>query len=423
MSRRTAAWFAWSLWTLCIAFAAFAVLLAINVPPGPTKNNSNWGVVIAVSLLTYPTIGAFIASRRPENPIGWILCGVGLRFVVEGFALVYVGYALPVQPASLPGEKLAFWVAGWFDFPIVFLALVLMILLFPDGRLPSRSWRAVPWVAAGGSVLWTFMYVTARNSPMNWFFGLSPSHKPFVAGNAIRTFFEALGTLSGLALLGIGIASVISLILRWDNARGDDRQQIKWFTYAAAVLIGVPLLVAPFVGMVAESMGGSWEVGLARPILAGLLGIPVAVGIAILKYRLYDIDIIINRTLVYGSLTLTLALVYFGGVTATQALFRTLASQQELPQLVVVASTLVIAALFTPMRRRIQSLIDRSFYRSKYDARKTLEEFSTTLRNETNLEALNEELVGVVRVTMQPAHVSLWLRPRSDAGLGRKSHG
>jgi hypothetical protein len=174
MSRRTAAWFAWSLWTLCIAFAAFAVLLAINVPPGPTKNNSNWGVVIAVSLLTYPTIGAFIASRRPENPIGWILCGVGLRFVVEGFALVYVGYALPGQPALPPGEKLAFWVAGWFDFPIVFLALVLMILLFPDGRLPSRSWRAVPWVAAGGSVLWTFMYVTARNSPMNWFFGLSP---------------------------------------------------------------------------------------------------------------------------------------------------------------------------------------------------------------------------------------------------------
>ena len=252
---------------------------------------------------------------------------------------------------------------------------------------------------------------------------VAQSHKPFVAGNALRTFFEALGTLSGLALLGIGIASVISLILRWDNARGDERQQIKWFTYAAAVLIGVPLLVAPFVGMVAESMGGSWEVGLARPILAGLLGIPAAVGIAILKYRLYDIDVVINRTLVYGSLTLTLALVYFGGVTATQALFRTLASQQELPQLVVVASTLVIAALFTPMRRRIQSLIDRSFYRSKYDARKTLEEFSTTLRNETNLEALNEELVGVVRVTMQPAHVSLWLRPRSDAGLGRKSHG
>jgi hypothetical protein len=238
--RRAAAWLAWSLWTLCIAFAASAMLLAINVPPGPTKNNSNWGVAIAVSLLTYPTIGAFVASRRPENPIGWILCGVGLRFVIEGFALVYVGYALSVQPASLPGGKIVFWVAGWFDFPIVFLALVLVILLFPDGRLPSRSWRAVPWAAAGGSVLWILMYVTARNSPMNWFFGLSPSHKPFVAGSALRFFFDALGTLSGLAILGIGIASVISLTLRWENARGDERQQIKWFTYAAVFLIGAP---------------------------------------------------------------------------------------------------------------------------------------------------------------------------------------
>ena len=149
-----------------------------------------------------------------------------------------------------------FWVAGWFDYPIVFLALVLVILLFPDGRLPSRSWRAVPWAAAGGSVLWTLMYVTAWHSPMNYFFGLSPSHKPFVAGSALRPFFDALGTLSGLAILGIGIASVISLTLRWENARGDERQQIKWFTYAAVVLIGVPLFVAPFVGKVAESMGG-----------------------------------------------------------------------------------------------------------------------------------------------------------------------
>ena len=142
-----------------------------------------------------------------------------------------------------------------------------------------------------------------------------------------------------------------------------------------------------------------------------LVGLYVAVGIAILRYRLYDIDIIINRTLVYGSLTLTLALVYFGGVTVTQVLFWMLTSQEQLPQLVVVASTLLIAALFNPLRRRIQSFIDRLFYRSKYRARKTLEDFSTRLREETDLEALNSELVGVVRETMQPAHVSLWLRP------------
>jgi len=145
----------------------------------------------------------------------------------------------------------------------------------------------------------------------------------------------------------------------------------------------------------------------------GFSMLPVAVGVAILKYRLYDIDIIINRTLVYGSLTLMLALLYFGGVTTTQALFTALTGQEEQPQLAIVVSTLLIAALFTPLRRRIQSFIDRRFYRSKYDARKTLEAFSSQLRNETDLDALGDDLVGVVRETMQPAHVSLWLRPET----------
>jgi hypothetical protein len=155
----------------------------------------------------------------------------------------------------------------------------------------------------------------------------------------------------------------------------------------------------------------------------GILAIPAAVGVAMLRYRLYDIDVVINRTLVYGSLTLMLALVYFGGVTVTQVLFQRLTSQQKLPQLIIVASTLVIAALFSPMRRRIQSFIDRRFYRSKYDARKTLETFSAKLRNDTDLDALSDDLVGVVRETMQPAHVSLWLRPDSawrGKGSGEK---
>ena len=147
--------------------------------------------------------------------------------------------------------------------------------------------------------------------------------------------------------------------------------------------------------------------------MIGILAIPTAVGVAMLRYRLYDIDVVINRTLVYGSLTVMLALVYFGGVTATQAVFTVLTGQEEQPQLAIVISTLVIAALFTPLRRRIQTFIDRRFYRSKYDARKTLEAFSAQLRNETDLEALSDDLVGVVRETMQPTHVSLWLRPET----------
>jgi hypothetical protein len=150
-------------------------------------------------------------------------------------------------------------------------------------------------------------------------------------------------------------------------------------------------------------------------VLLSFGGVPVAVGLAVLRYRLYDIDVLINRTLVYAWLTISLVAVYFGGITATQAIFRALTGQEEQPQLAIVVSTLVIAALFNPLRRRIQSFIDRRFYRSKYDARKTLEAFSAKLRNETNLYALNGELVSVVRETMQPAHVSLWLRPEASA--------
>ncbi len=205
------------------------------------------------------------------------------------------------------------------------------------------------------------------------------------------------------------LASVVSLALRFRRAANIERQQIKWLLYAGVLTFIMTATVSPaapfdlpgFVSTVLET--------ILLPV--ALPSIPVAVGIAILKHRLYDIDLIINRTLVYGVLTGTLALVYFGGVAITQAIFRTFTAQEHQPQLAVVASTLVIAALFMPLRRRIQAFIDRRFYRRKYDAAKTLAAFSTKLRNETDLDALNAELVGVVRETMQPAHVSLWLRP------------
>jgi hypothetical protein len=205
-------------------------------------------------------------------------------------------------------------------------------------------------------------------------------------------------------LLLAGLGAVISLVVRFLRARGDVRQQIKWFASAAALTV-VWLIVFQ------QSTRGLPEAIVALSGLLVIASIPVATGIAILRYRLYDIDLIINRTLVYGSLTLMLALIYFGGVATTQAIFGALTGQEEQSQLAVVVSTLVIAALFMPLRRRIQSFIDRRFYRRKYDARKTLEAFSTKLRDETDLEALSDDLVGVVRETMQPAHVSLWLRP------------
>jgi hypothetical protein len=187
---------------------------------------------------------------------------------------------------------------------------------------------------------------------------------------------------------------MLSSLSRWMEAEGEERQQMKWFGCALLLLV----FAYPFSPR-----------GLLLFIVFALL--PVAVGVAILKYGLYHLDIIINRALVYGILTASLALVYFGGVTATQAIFRAFTGQQEQPQLVIVVSTLIIAALFNPLRRRIQGFIDRLFYRRKYDARKTLEAFSTKLRAETDLDALSDDLVGVVRETVQPAHISLWLRP------------
>jgi hypothetical protein len=207
-----------------------------------------------------------------------------------------------------------------------------------------------------------------------------------------------LGNFGGWTALACFVAAILSLIVRFYRSRGDERLQLKWFVYATTL------------GFLAVGLSGEGIIGELAWTLAPL-SLPVSAGIAILRYRLYDIDLIINRTLVYGSMTAMLALIYFGGVAATQAIFRTFTGQEEQPQIAVVVSTLVIAALFNPLRHRIQSFIDRRFYRRKYDARKTLEAFSAKLRDETDLDALNDDLVGVVRETMQPAHVSLWLRP------------
>ena len=213
-------------------------------------------------------------------------------------------------------------------------------------------------------------------------------------------------------MYGLALVATISLLVRLRRSKGVERQQVKWFTYAVVVLATSALLAY----VVLESIGIRWLEWVSLvPVMVGVVGLPVAVGIAILRYRLYNIDLLINRTLVYGSLTVVLALVYSGSVVLFQELFRTLTGSDS--QFAVVVSTLAIAALFQPLRRRIQASIDRRFYRKKYDARKTLEAFSAKLRDETDLDSLSGDLTGVVKETMQPTHVSLWLR--SDPTLER----
>jgi hypothetical protein len=335
-----------------------------------------------------------IISRRPSNVIGWLLCTGGLVIGINHFSSEYAIYSLLANPGSLPGAAILTWLAYWVYVPALGSAIFLF-LLFPTGQLPSRRWR---WFAGFSAIATLVGMVCASFSSRASQLGSLPN----------PLGIESIGDLSLIVsplLYILALLAVISMLGRLRRGTEIERQQIKWFAYAAAVtFIG---------GLVQHNLFpviDVWWVWWAGFVIGtiGLLGQPVAMGIAILRYHLYEIDLIINRTLVYGTLTITLVALYFGGIVVLQRFFVILTGQQS--TLAVVASTLAIAALFVPLRRRIQSFIDRRFYRRKYDARKTLEAFNARLREETDLEALNNELVGVVRETMQPAHVSLWLR-------------
>jgi hypothetical protein len=317
-----------------------------------------------------------------------------------------------IDLGALAGVKIMAWLSWWIGSDSIgLIGGALLFLLFPNGRLLSSSWRPVMWTAVGAGATFLVLYAFTPG-PLDTFPFIT---NPVGIGGAVGDILVMLQPIGLVVLLIAFLASAVSLILRLRRAKGVERQQLKWFVYAATLAtIGAVVALAGGNVFASELMNviGYWEGQLAFAAL------PVFTGIAILRHRLYDIDIIINRTLVYGSLTATLALIYFGGVATTEAIFHALTGEERQPQLAIVVSTLVIAALFMPLRRRIQALIDRRFYRRKYDAAKTLEAFSAKLRDETDLAALSEDLVGVVRETMQPAHVSLWLHP--DPGLKEK---
>jgi hypothetical protein len=406
MKRRTAAWMAWSVWALCVALFASAVLLDFFNSSVPTRDGPISNLYIAVQLLAYPTVGAFVASRRPNNLVGWIFCGMGIVFGVGVFAEAYAFYTLVAGSDSLPGGVYMAWFSGEFlVLPGLFLGSALLVLLFPNGRLLSRSWRAVVWLAVGGSAVTALSFATSPGRILPYRIS-----NPFGIEGNLLTILDVLGRLGAATVLLCCVLAVISVFVRLQSAQGEERQQIKWFAYAAAVLLSTFFLGLPLAAVIA-AIGGGWAELI--PIVIGVLAIPAAVGVGMLHYRLYDIDVVINRTLVYGALTAMLVGVYAGGIVVLQGLLRALTGHDS--QLAIVASTLAVAALFNPLRRRIQSFIDRRFYRSKYDTRKTLEGFSAKLRNDTDLDALSDDLVGVVRETMQPAHVSLWLRPETSS--------
>ncbi len=411
MGGRAAVWLAWSLAALSLLLCAASIVL--YVAAGSVQPPSNWGtgghsavLVLVVPFLAFPFVGALIASKRSKNPIGWICLAVGVIWMIMLTSTSYGWYGLVVRPGSVPFPAAIGSLGGWAWAPAVGLLGTYLILLFPDGRLPSSRWRPLAWIS-GAAILSVSAGSALTPGPVEGFPGIDNpfglEKYPWVADAA-----QSLVLLLPVCIL----ASVVSLVLRFLRARGEEREQIKWLAFAASILgLGFSSYVIPG-NILPDDAGGAdplWQNLLEDAVTLSFAGIPMAVGIAVLRHRLYDIDLIINRALVYVSLTVLLAAVYAGGVVGLQAALRSLTGQES--TLAVVASTLAIAALFGPLRRRVQAFVDRRFYRNKYDAAKTLEAFNARLREETDLDTLRADVVGVANATVQPEHASLWLRP------------
>jgi len=384
---------------LSLALTALSLLLLALIMTYPDAYIFDHWFDSTLAAISFSPVGAVIASRSlPSNLIGWLFCATGLVFAVVHFAAQYAVFTLVAEPGSLPAGEAAAWISSWLW--VVQLGLVaFLFLLFPTGGLPGSRWRWFAWLTVllvlVGAVMLAFspgpiIVIGSIENP------LGVEGLPNVYGLVFRLVELVMNALMFVAL--------ISLVIRLRRARQIERQQIKWFVYATALTLSGAILTYP----VSDAIGSVWLKWIAFvPLIVGVLAIPISMGIAILRYRLYEIDLIINRTLVYGLLTVMLGLVYFGSVTALQYLFSLLTGQGN--TLAIVASTLAIAALFNPLRRRIQGFIDHRFYRRKYNVRKTLEAFGSKLRDETDLEKLCEDLGEVVDETMQPSHISLWL--------------
>lgn len=399
MSRQAVGRLALAGWTASLVLAVGAIVFYGLSPSA--EPSSEWGsrelqVGLALAFLAYATVGALVASRRPENRVGWLLLVAALGFEIQGIAMGYAAYALVAEPGALPGGEIAAWLAWWIWVPGLTLTTTLLFLLFPDGRLLSRRWLAVAVLAA---VLGTLGTVSSalETGPVDLLQAVDVEN-PFGVDGA-----DDVATVTGWLLLLLAACSAISLVLRYRHLRGEERLQLKWFVAAAVLLaatvIGVFLSTDYASTTVNSAMGWAFVVALAA--------VPIAIGVAVFKHRLYEIDLIIRQTLVYGVLSALLAGLYFGIVLALQEVFSSFAGGSDLA---IAVSTLAVAALFRPVRGRIQGIVDRRFYRQRYDATQTLEAFGARLRQEIDLDSLSAELRAVVSETMQPAHVSLWLR-------------
>jgi hypothetical protein len=381
---------AWGLWAVSMVITLSAIALLVvtrSVPRGPYDQ---WDLAVLrdVGFLAYVTVGLIIAAKRPSNPLGWLLLVIGLILGLNELLHYYADYTLFYRPGSLPGGLAVAWVSTWI-WALIFPILPFVFLLFPNGRLPSPRWRPLAWAAGltGGLVL---LEVPFRAGPLEYF----PTIQNPVGIPALTPAVFATLALVHFVLL---LLSATSLLIRFKQAHLEERQQLKWVAYTAS-LLGLQTLVGP------------WLPADLSVVLSTLLNMAfsAAIAVAILKYRLYDIDRLINRTLVYGLLTAILGAGYVGAVLILGQLFGEVS--REPPSWAIAGATLAVAALFQPVRQRIQAVVDRRFNRRKYDAIRTVEAFSSRLRDQVDLDALSAELLVVVDQTMQPTTASLWLR-------------
>ena len=393
-------WVAWSMLAVFVVSLVAGLILA--VANGTLRQDAGNQVLLLMGFSAFMVVGALIVAHRPGNAIGWLFSAIALLAFTGQLASEYATYAYATRPGSLPGATLAAWYGSWPWWLVLALTLVFTPLLFPTGRLLSPRWRPVAWLAGVTTAVLTA--VTSLRTELGTVEDQVVANPIGVAAVGNPEKSPMIPVL--IVLLGVlATAAVGSLVLRFRRSRGEERQQLKWFTYASALL--------PLAGL---------DDFLPAPVGDLLFGVPivflpVAAGIAILRHRLYDIDRLINRTLVYGSLTAILGLVYTGVVLVLGQVFGGVT--EDPPSWAVAGATLAVAALFQPARRRIQEVVDRRFNRRKYDAAETIDTFGARLRDQVDLDTLSTELLAVVDQTMQPTRVVLWLRPSPPGSSDR----
>jgi hypothetical protein len=391
------AWTWWLAWGLCALFAVVTVATvaidAVTSPPDE-QDESFWAdLSLIVAFGAFAVVGALVASRRPRNAVGWLFLAAPLFAIVGAFSEEY-GYRALIVDEELPLGLVFAWFASWMWFPALG-AIALVGFVFPDGRLPGRWWGLVQWAFVAVISL-TAIGAAIYPGPISETWPGAPEKPLTIAGS--EEVLDVAAQVGGAVLIGLLAALVASVVVRFRRSRGRERQQLKW------MLVAVAFLVCNAV--VSEAL--ALPDGVGNLLFAvSVASLPVAAGVAILKHRLYDVDVVIRKTLVYGALTVLLGAAYVGLVLAGQALFSSFAGGSNLA---IAGSTLVVAALFLPLRRRVRRTVDRRFYRRRYDAARTLDAFGSRLREEIDLETLEADLRAVVDETMQPVHASLWLR-------------